>query len=99
MKEASKIPQQRRIELCCAGEQVLFDSDFDSGNLMRVDNKLGAFHFSMWTASDCAGTANEGYPKSWFYFAVEGIVGRKATFSIHRLHMLYPMVPVGRNSA
>jgi hypothetical protein len=25
-------------------------------------------HYSIWTASDAQGTANEGYPKSWFYF-------------------------------
>lgn len=74
---------------------MLFDSDFDSGNVARVENVLAPYHFSVWTASDCAGTLNEGYPKSWFYFAVEGIADRTATFSIHRLHMLYPMVSFG----
>lgn len=49
-------------------------------------------HYSIWTASDAQGTANPGYPKSWFYFEVGGFVNRRVNFSVHRLHFLYAMV-------
>jgi hypothetical protein len=92
MSKEPSIPQRNTFRLDMFGDKVVFDSNFDSGNLARVENRLAPNHFSIWTASDCSGMDKEGYSKSWFYFSVEGPVSQVITLSIHRLHVLYSMV-------
>jgi hypothetical protein len=70
---------------------VTIDSDFDSGNLGKAV-KTHPYQFSLWTATDCEGTDREGYPKSWFYFSVLGFQNSRATFNIHRIHVLWALV-------
>lgn len=70
---------------------IFFNSKFDSGNLATV-HRNSYDHYSIWTAPDAAGTENEGYPKSWFYFEVGGFKNRRVSFSIHRVHFLWALV-------
>lgn len=54
--------------------EVTFSSEFDSGNLDRVEpvDKEDAvpLAFALWTAPDCAGTEFENGNSSWYYFKV-----------------------------
>lgn len=63
----------------CGGFE--FDSDFDSGNLARVecDSACGgadagdtASAFRAWTTPDCSGTEYEATSRTWFHFSVAG---------------------------
>lgn len=46
-------------------------------------------HYTVHTANDCAGTAHEGYPKSWFYFSVRGFPRCIVKFVVKNLNMLW----------
>lgn len=95
----SVIPQRSRFEFSEPREpRIFFSSAFDSGNMGEV-RRTGYDHYSIWTACDAQGTPNEGYPKSWFYFEVGGFINRKVSFSVHRVHFLYAMVPLFLDSA
>lgn len=51
---------------------LLFSSNFDSGNLMKVERGAGANEYLLWTAPDNAGTdlARADGTNAWFYFCV-----------------------------
>ena len=54
--------------------EVTFSSEFDSGNLDRVEpvdkEDSVPLAFALWTAPDCAGTEFENGNSSWYYFKV-----------------------------
>uniref|UniRef100_A0A1B6BZZ5 Cytosolic carboxypeptidase-like protein 5 n=1 Tax=Clastoptera arizonana TaxID=38151 RepID=A0A1B6BZZ5_9HEMI len=69
------------MDIQCSG--FTFISDFDSGNLARVElvarkdpaggsNDLPDFEFNIWTNPDCAGTEYENGNRTWFYFGIKG---------------------------
>jgi hypothetical protein len=89
---SENIPQRRRFEFAEPQEpRIFFNSCFDSGNMHKVIRNAHD-HYSIWTACDAQGTANEGHPKSWFYFEVGGFVNRRVAFSVHRVHFLCALV-------
>lgn len=50
-----------------------FSSNFDSGNLARVEKaEKGENEFNLWTSPDCANTPFENGNRTWFYFRVQG---------------------------
>ena len=60
-------------------EPFAFTSEFDSGNLARVEfrsrdtgGEQDRFEFDVWTAPDCAESECENSNRTWFYFAVVG---------------------------
>ena len=64
----------RRGKITRTFGEVTFSSDFDSGNLDRVEpldkEDDAALSFALWTAPDCAGTTFENGNSSWYYFKV-----------------------------
>ena len=46
-----KFPNQSKFIF----ENIKFDSDFDSGNLLNVE-KVNDFEFNLWVSADCQGT-------------------------------------------
>eukprot|EP01012_Entosiphon_sulcatum_P011761 TRINITY_DN17261_c0_g1_i1.p1 TRINITY_DN17261_c0_g1~~TRINITY_DN17261_c0_g1_i1.p1 ORF type:complete len:652 (+),score=82.26 TRINITY_DN17261_c0_g1_i1:48-2003(+) len=67
---------------------VTFSSDFDSGNLSRVE-RVGAFEYSLWVSPDCAGTPYEQPYTTWWFFSVQGaaLAGTTATFHLRNLNV------------
>lgn len=54
---------------------VDFFSNFDSGNLARVEQEETSssdLNFTVWTRPDCEGTEYENGSRSWFYFGMRG---------------------------
>jgi hypothetical protein len=53
---------------------IIFNSNFDSGNLARVESVHSkvpnVVEFHLWTAPDCSGTQYQNGNRSWFYFTV-----------------------------
>lgn len=64
----------RRGKITRTFGEVTFSSEFDSGNLDRVEplekEADAALSFALWTAPDCAGTAFQNGNSSWYYFKV-----------------------------
>ena len=71
----------------CTLGKFTFCSDFDSGNLHRVEvdsiedgnlqdqhgsNEVGVASFKLWIARDCEGGPNENECRTWFNFSVSG---------------------------
>ena len=53
--------------------QFHFHSNFDSGNLARVEkSEKNDNEFNLWTTPDCANTPFENGNRTWFYFGVKG---------------------------
>lgn len=78
------VPQHRtqRFDL----DSVVFTSDFDSGNLGRVE-KAAPEVYHVWTAPDCAETAAEATCRSWFYFQVTAPKGVMLTIVVKNLNL------------
>lgn len=91
LDEPTNLSHKNTFKFDHFGNEIVFDSNFDSGNLAKAV-KTNHYQYSLWTASDCSGTDREGYPKSWFYFSVQGFQNTKVAFNIHRLHVLWAMV-------
>ena len=89
-----RVPQHNQFQFMLRsdafGEQkeITFDSNFDSGNMARVEQN-GVLSYTIHTANDCAGTVHEGFPKSWFYFSVTGFPRCIVKFIIRNLNMLW----------
>ena len=64
----------RRGKITRTFGEVTFSSEFDSGNLDRIEaverEDAGPLSFLLWTAPDCAGTAFQNGNSSWYYFKV-----------------------------
>ncbi|XP_039283758.1 cytosolic carboxypeptidase-like protein 5 [Nilaparvata lugens] len=70
------------MDIECGG--FYFVSDFDSGNLARVEQvtlkektatsspDTPDFEFNIWTYPDCAGTEFENGNRTWFHFGIRG---------------------------
>ncbi|RZF46286.1 hypothetical protein LSTR_LSTR011997 [Laodelphax striatellus] len=70
------------MDIQCGG--FYFVSDFDSGNLARVEQvtlkektatsspDTPDFEFNIWTYPDCAGTEFENGNRTWFHFGIRG---------------------------
>ena len=78
------IPQQ--IERSFEADQVTFSSQFDSGNMGRVERAAPDVYY-VWTAPDCADTEAEVTCRSWFYFQVTAPVGKTLTFTVKNLNL------------
>ena len=78
------VPQHRtqRFDL----DSVVFTSDFDSGNLGKVE-KVGQDVYHVWTAPDCAETLAEVTCRSWFYFRVTAPKGVMLTIVVKNLNL------------
>jgi hypothetical protein len=59
---------------CFDFDEVTFSSNFDSGNLARVDRLNGKpYDFKIWIAPDNMGTPHQSKHCAWFHFQVTGI--------------------------
>lgn len=90
---------------------LVISSDFDSGNIDRVEQVGGSesLEFNLWTALDCAGTEFENPNSSWFYFKVSTPAnhnGKTISFSIMNMNRqwrlyqqgLTPIMKVGKGN-
>ncbi|CAC9539786.1 metallo-peptidase, Clan MC, Family M14 [Leishmania infantum JPCM5] len=52
-------------------DNLEFSSQFDSGNLIQVE-RVGVFHYRMYTAMDCGNAPWQTNNRQWFHFSVRG---------------------------
>lgn len=78
------IPQQ--IGRSFEADQVTFSSQFDSGNMGKVERAAPDVYY-VWTAPDCADTEAEVTCRSWFYFQVTAPVGKTLSFTVKNLNL------------
>lgn len=65
--------------------QIVFDSNFCSGNLSRVCRGSQKNEFWLWVSNDGAPYQDDGY-RTWFYFSVKGVpIGEQLTFVFKNL--------------
>lgn len=79
-----------RGKLTVSFGDLLISSNFDSGNLDRVEQVGGDenLEFNLWTAPDCAGTEFENPNSSWFCFKVSTPANHNGkTISFHIMNM------------
>ncbi|KAL4483174.1 hypothetical protein ABPG74_019200 [Tetrahymena malaccensis] len=87
-------PQQTKHEF----GSIVFDSQFDSGNLEKVErnSSLKNNHFNLWVCNDCKGTQKATNYRTWFYFSVTGVNAETTlTFSIMNLNFQNKMFREG----
>ncbi|KAJ1400436.1 hypothetical protein B484DRAFT_406026 [Ochromonadaceae sp. CCMP2298] len=52
---------------------VKFSSNFDNGNVAKVEQSHKSFEYRVWTAPDNLGTPHQSKHCAWFYFCVTGL--------------------------
>jgi hypothetical protein len=52
---------------------VIFSSNFDNGNLLRVEQTNKSYDYRVWTAPDNTGQPHQSKHCAWFYFMVTGL--------------------------
>lgn len=72
--------------------EITFNSNFDSGNLDRVEechnSSPDVVEFKLWIAPDCAGTGYENGNRSWFYFGISAPASQQGkTIRINIMNM------------
>ena len=65
-------------------EGIEFSSDFDSGNLLKVEKQTNTSYF-LWMGPDCCNTLCEKTLRSWFYFKVSA--SGPYTFTLKNLNL------------
>ena len=77
-------PPPRLRDHECGG--LLWDSDFDGGNAMSVEQK-SEDHFVLHTSADCEGTPEQAGGRTWFGFSVRGAErGRALTLEVRNMN-------------
>ena len=77
-------PPPRLRDHECGG--LLWDSDFDGGNAMSVEQK-SEDHFVLHTSADCEGTPEQAGGRTWFGFSVRGAErGRVLTLEVRNMN-------------
>ena len=77
-------PPPRLRDHECGG--LLWDSDFDGGNAMSVEQK-SEDHFILHTSADCEGTPEQAGGRTWFGFSVRGAErGRVLTLEVRNMN-------------
>ena len=54
-------------------ESICFSSNFDNGNLARVEKNGKGHDYRIWTAADNYGTEYQSKHNAWFHFSVTGL--------------------------
>lgn len=58
-------------------------SDFDGGNIGRIEKMDGENEYMLWTRADCEGTAYATKSRTWFCFSVRGATpGQELVFEV-----------------
>jgi hypothetical protein len=78
----SSVPVQKSVNFEL--DAIIFNSNFDSGNLARVE-KIGKDFFRVYAGTDCYGTKNEQSFRSWFHFSIRAPVRSHLTIVIRGL--------------
>lgn len=64
-------------------DDIVFSSNFDNGNLLKVEKTLKANEFNIWSANDNHGTSNQSKHCAWFYFTMTNVkYGDSYTFNV-----------------
>ena len=52
---------------------VTFSSNFDNGNLQKVEESTKPYDYRIWTCPDNFGTPHQSKHNAWFHFVVTGL--------------------------
>ena len=70
------------------GPRITIRSDFDSGNIGKVEIGLNG-SIAITPAYDCAGSKYESHAKGWFHFGVAGCpIGYRLKFIVKKMNQL-----------
>jgi cytosolic carboxypeptidase protein 5 len=86
------VPQHSRYSF--PEDKVDFSSDFDSGNLNKVE-RTSLRNYSLWIGPDCMNTMVENTCKSWFYFKVSVLQPQTISFLIKNLNLQFKVFREG----
>ena len=66
--------------------EIVFSSNFCSGNMTRASRGIIKNSFDIWVAGDAAPHLPDQYHRTWFYFSVTGVPqGEMLTFNFKNL--------------